>query len=142
MSAIVGARIVQVPVRHHARQFGTSKYGLSRIYKVLLDLISIRLVVAYANQPLVWFLKMALFPAALAAAFMTAGIVSALDGVYSLPLLGSGLVLGLSVGFLVALGSLGELAKHLARRDVVPLVTASAKYSRPSNSAIDRGAPA
>jgi glycosyltransferase involved in cell wall biosynthesis len=140
MSAIVGARIKEVPVRHHARQFGSSKYGLSRIYKVLLDLISIRLVVAYANRPLVWFLKMALMPAALATAFMTAGIVLALDGAYSLPLFGSGLILVLAVGFLVALGSLGELAKHLARRDVVPLVTASAKYSKPLNSRQDSGA--
>jgi glycosyltransferase involved in cell wall biosynthesis len=140
MSAIVGARIKEVPVRHHARQFGTSKYGLSRIYKVLLDLISIRLVVAYANRPLVWFLKMALAPAALAAAFMTAGIVLAFDGSYSLPLFGSSLILVLAVGFLVALGSLGELAKHLARRDVVPLVTASAKYSKPLNSRHDSGA--
>jgi glycosyltransferase involved in cell wall biosynthesis len=141
MSAIVGARIIEVPVRHHARQFGSSKYGLSRIYKVLLDLISIRLVVAYANQPLVWFLKMALAPAVLAAAFMTAGIVLALDGAYSLPLFGSGLILALAVGFLVALGSLGELAKHVARRDVVPLVTASAKYSKPPTSHNDRGTP-
>jgi glycosyltransferase involved in cell wall biosynthesis len=140
MSAIVGARIKEVPVRHHARQFGSSKYGLSRIYKVLLDLISIRLVVAYANRPLVWFLKMALVPAGLAAVFMTAGIVLAFDGAYSLPLFGSGLILLLAVGFLVALGSLGELAKHLARRDVVPLVTASAKYSKPLNSRQDSGA--
>ena len=70
------------------RLHGTSKYGLSRIYKVLLDLISIRLVVAYANQPLAWFFKMALVPAVLAAAFTAAGIVLALDGAYSLPLFG------------------------------------------------------
>ena len=131
MSSIAGARIIQVPVRHHARQFGQSKYGLSRIYKVLLDLISIRLVVAYANRPLAWFVKMALVPAALAAAFTVGGIVRALDDAYSLPLFGSGLILGLTVGFLIALGSLGELAKHFARRDVVPLVTASARYSKP-----------
>ena len=130
MSSIAGARIVEVPVRHHARQFGQSKYGLSRIYKVLLDLISIRLVVAYANKPLVWFLKMAAVPAALAAAFTACGVARALDGQYSLPLLGSALILTLAVGFLVALGSLGELAKHLARGDVVPLVTAAAKYSK------------
>jgi len=137
MSSIAGARIVEVPVRHHARQFGKSKYGLSRIYKVLLDLIAIRLVVAYANRPLVWFLKMAVVPGALGAAFITGGIVSALDGEYSLPLFGSGLILSLAVGFLLALGSLGELAKHFARRDVVPLVTASAKYSKPVPSATD-----
>jgi hypothetical protein len=139
MSSIAGARIVEVPVRHHARQFGQSKYGLSRIYKVLLDLISIRLVIAYANRPLAWFFKMALVPGALAALFFAGGIVRALEGVYSLPLFGSGLVLALAVGFLIALGSLGELAKHLARRDVVPLVTASAKYSKAAPYKLDRG---
>jgi len=137
MSSIAGARIVQVPVRHHARQFGQSKYGLSRIYKVLLDLIAIRLVVAYANRPLVWFLKMAIAPAVLAAAFTAGGIVRAVGGEYSLPLFGSGLILALAVGFLLALGSLGELAKHFARGDVVPLVTASAKYSKPIPSPTD-----
>ena len=137
MSSIAGARIVEVPVRHHARQFGQSKYGLSRIYKVLLDLIAIRLVVAYANQPIVWFLKMAIVPAALAAAFITGGIVRAFEGEYSLPLFGSGLILALAVGFLLALGSLGELAKHFARSDVVPLVTASAKYSKPVSSSTE-----
>ena len=138
MSSIAGARIVEVPVRHHARQFGQSKYGLSRIYKVLLDLIAIRLVVAYANQPIVWFLKMAIVPAALAAAFITGGVVRAFEGEYSLPLFGSGLILALAVGFLLALGSLGELAKHFARRDVVPLVTASAKYSKSVPSSTER----
>jgi glycosyltransferase involved in cell wall biosynthesis len=140
MSAIVGARVVEVPVRHHARQFGTSKYGLSRIYKVLLDLISIKLVVAYANRPLVWFCKMALAPALLAVAFTAGGVANALDGVYSLPLFGSALILTLGVGFLIALGSLGELAKHLARRDVVPLVTAAAKFSATA-PATNRGMP-
>jgi glycosyltransferase involved in cell wall biosynthesis len=131
MSAIVGARIIEVPVRHHARQHGESKYGLSRIYKVLLDLISIRLVVAYADRPLVWFCKMALLPMTLAAVFTAAGVFVAVTGTYSLPLIGSGVVLALAAGFLVALGSLAELAKHVARRDLVPLVTAAANYSRP-----------
>jgi hypothetical protein len=45
-----------------------------------------------------------------------------------------------AVGFLVAFGSLAELAKHLARRDVVPLVTAAEKYSRPPVSTLDQGA--
>jgi glycosyltransferase involved in cell wall biosynthesis len=139
MSSIAGARIIEVPVRHHARQFGKSKYGLSRIYKVLLDLISIRLVVAYANQPLAWFFKMALVPALLAAAFIAAGIVSAFEGMYSLPLFGSGLVLAFAVGFLLALGSLAELAKHFARPDVIPLVTAAARYTKQTPTKFDQG---
>jgi hypothetical protein len=80
---------------------------------------------------------MALVPAALATAFTAGGVVRVFDGEYSLPLFGSGLILALAVGFLLALGSLGELAKHLARRDVVPLVTASAQYSKPLSSEPD-----
>jgi glycosyltransferase involved in cell wall biosynthesis len=128
MSATVGARIAQLPVRHHARRFGASKYGLSRVYKVLLDLISIRVVVEYTNRPFIWFAKMALLPLLLAIAFGATGAVDLLAGEISLPLLGSALILSLTAGFLLTLGSLGELVKHLARRDVVPLVTASAKF--------------
>jgi len=36
MASIAGPRIAEIKVRHHARQFGRSKYGLSRVYKVLL----------------------------------------------------------------------------------------------------------
>ena len=38
MASMAGPRIAEIKVRHHARQFGVSKYGLSRIYKVALDL--------------------------------------------------------------------------------------------------------
>jgi hypothetical protein len=78
-------------------------------------------------------------PTLLATAFAAAGVARAVGGEYSLPLFGSALILFLAVGFLIALGSLAELAKHLARRDVVPLVTASAKYSKPAPLEIDRG---
>ena len=37
MASIAGPRIAEIKVRHHARQFGESKYGLSRVYKVLLE---------------------------------------------------------------------------------------------------------
>ena len=39
MASIAGPKIAEIKVQHHARQFGQSKYGLSRIYKVLLDLM-------------------------------------------------------------------------------------------------------
>lgn len=52
MTLPLGARIAEVGVRHHARQFGESKYGLSRIYKVLIDLIAIKTILLFARQPL------------------------------------------------------------------------------------------
>lgn len=55
MSTIGGARIAEIKVRHHARQHGTSKYGLSRIYKVLFDLLTIKTLTAFSSRPLAWF---------------------------------------------------------------------------------------
>ena len=47
-----GARIAQVPVRHHARQFGQSKYGLGRTFKVINDLTLIIFMRKYMQRPI------------------------------------------------------------------------------------------
>ncbi|MEE9432509.1 MAG: glycosyltransferase family 2 protein [Melioribacteraceae bacterium] len=55
INALTGASFTQIPVKHHARQFGESKYGLSRIYKVIIDLISLKTVFSSFNKPLFGF---------------------------------------------------------------------------------------
>jgi len=50
-----GARIGEVPVTHHPRRFGQSKYGLSRTIRVLLDLITVKFLMNYATSPLRMF---------------------------------------------------------------------------------------
>jgi len=55
MLSVTGGRLAQVRVRHHARQFGTSKYGLSRTWKVLLDLITIKTLITSLARPMTWF---------------------------------------------------------------------------------------
>ena len=55
VASVAGPRIAEIKVRHHARQFGVSKYGLSRIYKVLMDLMVIKTVTSFMSRPLVWF---------------------------------------------------------------------------------------
>ncbi len=52
---IAGARVGEVVVRHHARQFGQAKYGLSRIWKVFLDLFTVKMLVTFAPRPAAWF---------------------------------------------------------------------------------------
>ncbi len=61
-----GGRIAEVAVTHHARLYGKSKYGLSRTGKVLLDMITIKMLVAFAQRPLHWFALLAVPPAAIA----------------------------------------------------------------------------
>ncbi|HSQ27483.1 MAG TPA: glycosyltransferase family 2 protein [Anaerolineales bacterium] len=51
----VGAKLIEMPVRHHARKFGKTKYGLMRTYKVLLDLFTVKFLLSYANKPIYLF---------------------------------------------------------------------------------------
>jgi len=51
----VGARIIELQVRHHARRFGKAKYGLERTAKVILDLVTVKFLSSYANKPIYLF---------------------------------------------------------------------------------------
>ena len=50
-----GARVAEIPVAHHARTMGKSKYGLSRTVKVVFDLITIKFMASYQTKPLYLF---------------------------------------------------------------------------------------
>ncbi|MFO0809736.1 MAG: glycosyltransferase family 2 protein [Gemmataceae bacterium] len=47
-----GARIAQIPVRHHARQAGVTKYNLTRTVRVFLDLITVKFLSGYLTRPM------------------------------------------------------------------------------------------
>lgn len=50
-----GASIVEIPVRHCSRRFGKSKYGISRTLRVLLDLMTVKLLGSYFTKPIYFF---------------------------------------------------------------------------------------
>ena len=52
LAYIEGARITEVPVNHHARQFGQSKYGLGRTFRVLMDLFTIFFIKTFLTRPM------------------------------------------------------------------------------------------
>jgi glycosyltransferase involved in cell wall biosynthesis len=52
LAAMLGARITQVDVRHHPRKFGTSKYGISRTFRVMADLITMVFFRKYIQRPM------------------------------------------------------------------------------------------
>lgn len=72
-AAWAGARVTEIPVDHHARTMGKSKYGLSRTFKVVLDLMTIKFMASYQTKPLYVFGTFGLL----------AFIVSLLSGVYA-----------------------------------------------------------
>lgn len=48
----MGSRIAEVKVNHRPRRFGTSKYGISRTLRVILDLMTVKFLLSYATRPI------------------------------------------------------------------------------------------
>lgn len=112
--ATTGARITEVPVRHHPRRTGRSKYGLTRIFKILADLLIIKMITSFRDRPLVMFGS----GAAMAAMI---GVVAAVFSIFSISMSDVRLIRGyvlptvmilwmLLAGFLLLLGLVGEVA--------------------------------
>lgn len=77
----VGAKIEEIEVQHHARQYGESKYGLGRVFKVLVDLITLKYLLNYSNKPIYFFGKISSF-------FFAVGTLSFLGMLYQKLFLG------------------------------------------------------
>lgn len=52
LAFIEGARVTEVPVRHHARQHGQSKYGLGRTFRVVMDLLTVAFFKTFLTRPM------------------------------------------------------------------------------------------
>ena len=88
----VGATIREVPVRHHPRRHGRSKYGLGRTSRVLLDLLTVKFLMRYSQGPMRMFGKLGLWcgvPGVLLLAFM---VLAQLSYVVFGTRLGAGLI--------------------------------------------------
>jgi glycosyltransferase involved in cell wall biosynthesis len=110
MASIAGPRVAEIKVRHHARRYGQSKYGLSRVYKVLLDLMVIKTVATFACRPLRWFALLALpliVPALAALGHIYLHLVR--YGTVPLPMAGTAVILFASAAIMLCSGALAEL---------------------------------
>ena len=106
MATLTGAKITEIITTHHARRFGKSKYGLSRIWKVFLDLFLIKMLTSFAERPALWFGMFSLPAFFLGTACLTGLLIAGPSGVV-LPAL-SFLFFSLA-GHLLAMGLLGEM---------------------------------
>ena len=110
-----GARCVEVVTRHHPRQFGTSKYGISRTIRVVLDLITVKYLLDYFASPMKLFGLLGIVSAALGsvAGFGTVGM-KIFGGV---DMTGNPLILLTILSWMASLQffSLGLLGEVLAR---------------------------
>jgi glycosyltransferase involved in cell wall biosynthesis len=116
LAAEVGANIVEVPVRHHARTRGVSKYGIDRTFRVLLDLLWIKFLMRFLHRPLQAFggVGLALGAAGfLILAWLTAEKLVLGRDIGGRPLLLLGVLLALIGVQLVATGLIGELLTRI-----------------------------
>lgn len=112
MSTIAGARITEIVVNHHARQFGKSKYGIGRVWKVALDIVTVKMISGFGYRPGLWFGLLSLPFAALGMASLAAASVMFLQGRVEEWMVVS--IVGLLLLFLsahfIAMAGIGELS--------------------------------
>ena len=108
----LGARVVELPVRHRPRRRGRSKYGLSRVIRVLLDLLVVKFLMQYSTRPIQFFGLIGLALALLG--FLTFLFVIVYKYAFGLtmnrnPLLYVGLTLEMIACQVILMGLLGEM---------------------------------
>ena len=106
-----GANMIQVPVNHHHRKYGTSKYGIGRAFKVASDLMLMVFFQKYLQKPMHLFGTLGLF------SFMTGSVISAYllviklmgEDIWGRPLLILGITMLLGGIQLITIGFVAEL---------------------------------
>jgi len=109
MSSLAGARIAEIVVHHHPRQYGKSKYGISRAWRVFSDLFVIKMLTGFAARPGLWFGILSLPASLLGMACVLAIIMAALPGV----VFSAVAFLSFSLaGHFIVMGLIGEMVLH------------------------------
>lgn len=112
LAFIEGARITELPVRHHARRHGRSKYGLDRTFRVVLDLLTIYFMKKFLTRPMHVFGLLGIIATALGigiGAYLTILKLGLGENIGNRPLLILAVVLLLTGVQLFCFGLLGEL---------------------------------
>ncbi|HEX2859911.1 MAG TPA: glycosyltransferase family 2 protein [Alphaproteobacteria bacterium] len=111
IAAQYGAKVDELPVNHYAREFGASKYGIDRTFRVVLDLIQVYFFMRYLRRPLHAFGYVGLFclvPGGLLGTYLLALKLMG-ESIGGRPLLLLSVVLVLMGVQLIGMGVLGEL---------------------------------
>jgi glycosyltransferase involved in cell wall biosynthesis len=112
LASQVGGTVAEVPVNHRARQFGRSKYGISRTVRVLLDLVTVWFLGSYSTRPIHVFGALGLismFLGVLAGLYLSFVKIFANQDIGGRPLLLLAVLLVVIGVQLVTMGLLGEM---------------------------------
>ena len=112
LAAVVGDRVAEIEVAHHPRLHGRSKYGISRVSKVFLDLLALPFMLRFFNRPIRFFGGLGLlFGAAGSAvlAYLAYERLALHHAIGARPILFVGVLLVLMAVQFISLGLIGEL---------------------------------
>ena len=113
LASWIGINVTEIPVSHHKRKFGKSKYGLSRTPRVILDLITLKFLLSYSTRPIQIFGSIGIITAFLGfliALFLSYVKLVQKQSIGDRPLLLLAVLL-IFLGFqFISMGLLGELA--------------------------------
>jgi glycosyltransferase involved in cell wall biosynthesis len=112
LAKLQGANITQVDVKHHARKFGSSKYGLNRTFKVMADLVTMVFLRKYLQKPMHLFGPLGFISFALGALINVYLLILKIAGhdIGGKPLLILGLIFLLGGIQLITIGILAEIS--------------------------------
>jgi glycosyltransferase involved in cell wall biosynthesis len=109
MTSMAGASVAQIKVNHFARRFGTSKYGISRIYKVIIDLLVVKTLLAFSARPMHLFVLGGLLSLGLGLVALALGLAGVGGERTDFMLASGGLLFLILAFYLVLVGLLCEL---------------------------------
>jgi glycosyltransferase involved in cell wall biosynthesis len=112
LASMTGARVMEVPVKHHPRKYGFSKYGFNRIFKVFSDIFTMNLIIRFSSMPLKGFAICSIPVLVLTLLFASLGLLAMLfdwTPGKSLFFMSAAALSGMALVHLLLLGIIGEL---------------------------------
>jgi glycosyltransferase involved in cell wall biosynthesis len=112
LASMTGARVTEIPVSHHPRKYGVSKYGFNRIFSVFSDIFTMNLIIRFSSMPLKGFAVCSIPFILLTLFFGLLGVLAVLFNWTpgkSLFFIAASALSGMAVIHLIVLGVLGEL---------------------------------
>ena len=116
MTTLTGARIAEMVVNHRPRKYGTTKYGLSRTWKVMFDMITIKMLIHFHNRPLLWFAGLGLIFCFFGFVLGTASVLLFVQGERSIIFPAASFLLLFLFGSLLSWGLLAEFFVKIEKR--------------------------
>jgi glycosyltransferase involved in cell wall biosynthesis len=113
MASLAGTRVAEIKVNHRARKYGVSKYGISRIYKVIIDLLVIKTLLKFSVKPMHLFATGGLVSMAMGGAVLLLVLGEYLrEGTTDFMLGAAGLLFLILSFYLILIGFLCELIQR------------------------------